>query len=119
MRRISIIMLLAVALSVTACRGGGFARFDSNSFWNNKTEQSEANKKWFDRYYGRKAGGHESSAWKEFYGPAADPVPKYEHCGFWGNCAAPGVTAAPAPAAASSCSFYGTCDSKKSSGWGW
>lgn len=104
---------MIVMLALSGCRGVGFSKFDTTNFWKSGySEESEANKKFWDRYYGRKGGGFESTAWKDFYGQPAEEIPKYEHCGFWGNCGG----AAKAAPAQSDCAFYGTC-TKTSSGW--
>jgi hypothetical protein len=112
--------ILMMAAMLTGCHGLGFSQFNSASDWTTENAEDKQEESWWDHFWGRKSNSPESSAWKDFYGPADEGPTKWEHCGYWGNCTKSGQVAAPAPAAAPSCDFYGNCKAATTkSGLGW
>lgn len=121
----NLISVLVIAVTLTACHGTGFNQFNSGTFWTTETAEEAHEESWWDKYWGRKVSGHESTAWKEHYlAPNLGPE-RYENCGYWGsnwqNCR--GMTP---PTGTPNCDFYGNCQpagtaattpAKNSLGW--
>lgn len=89
-RALAMAVWAAMMVGLSGCALEGLSSLDSEGY------DSQEKRDWFDRFYGA--------------GSSSDP-----NCSFWGNCNAPAAASEAKPA--DDCAFYGTCKSKKSSGW--
>lgn len=108
------LILLALMLALSACKGVGMGQIGGKG-WDAPSEEEKAESDYWDYFYGRKIAGRESKAWKDFYKPPNTDETKADYCGFWGNCAGEAGTTAHQQ---EQCNFYGNCAGvQKKSGW--